>query len=256
MKRINRRAMLERSSSLAGAFALGLPLVEETAGEKLKLRRKLKVVVAGGHPDDPESGCGGTMARYADLGNDVVAFYLTRGEAGITGKSHEETARIRTAEARKACEILNARPVFVGQVNGSAEVNAARYEEFAKLLEAEKPDVVFTHWPIDTHRDHRIISLLIYDAWLRSGKKFALYYFEVMSGSQSQHFWPTRYVDITSTEARKRQACFAHASQEPADFYAHHEMMNRFRGLECGSKYAEAFVMHVQSSEDLLPPLR
>ena len=24
-----------------------------------------KIVCVGGHPDDPESGCGGTLARYA-----------------------------------------------------------------------------------------------------------------------------------------------------------------------------------------------
>ena len=117
--------------------------------------RKRKIVVVGGHPDDPESGCGGTMARLADLGHEVVALYLTRGEAGIAGKSHEEAATIRTAECREACKILKARPVFAGQIDGATEVNPARYDEFRKILEAEKPELVFTHWPIDTHRDHR-----------------------------------------------------------------------------------------------------
>jgi LmbE family N-acetylglucosaminyl deacetylase len=30
--------------------------------------RKLKVVCVGGHPDDPESGCAGTLARHSALG--------------------------------------------------------------------------------------------------------------------------------------------------------------------------------------------
>jgi LmbE family N-acetylglucosaminyl deacetylase len=42
-----------------------------------------KIVCVGGHPDDPESGCGGTLARYAALGASVTIVYLTRGEAGI-----------------------------------------------------------------------------------------------------------------------------------------------------------------------------
>jgi len=216
-------------------------------------KRKLKIVVAGAHPDDPETGCGGTMAHYADLGHEVVALYLTCGEAGVRGKSHEEAARIRTAECEKACEILKARPVFVGQIDGSVEVNPERYQEFREILSAEKPDVVFTHWPIDTHRDHRATSLLVYDAWLSSGKQFALYYYEVMSGSQTQHFHPTNYVDITEAEERKRAATMAHASQNPEGIYAHHDKMNRFRGLECGSKYAEAFVRHVQSVAVKIP---
>jgi len=208
---------------------------------------KQKVIVVGGHPDDPESGAGGTMARYAHLGHDVVALYLTRGEAGIEGKSHQEAAAIRTAECQKACEILKARPVFAGQVDGSTEINAARYGDFRRIIQAERPDIVFTHWPIDSHRDHRAASLLTYDAWLNGGKKFSLYYFEVLTGEQSQAFLPHYYVDISDAEPRKRAACFAHASQDPAGFYRVHALMNQFRGMECGVKYAEAFVCHPQN---------
>src|SRR6185503_5996822 len=105
---------------------------------------------------------------------------------------------------------LKARPIFAGQVDGSTELNASRYDAFATLLLGEKPDVVITHWPVDTHRDHRAASLLSYDAWLKAGRcSFALYYLEVMTGSQSQCFRPTHYVDITQTEQRKRDACFA-----------------------------------------------
>jgi LmbE family N-acetylglucosaminyl deacetylase len=214
----------------------------------------LKVIVAGGHPDDPESGCGGTMALYADLGHEVVAMYLTRGEAGIPGKAHQETAQIRTAEAQAACDILQARPVFVGQIDGDTEVTDRWYREVRHVLEIEQPDVVFTHWPIDTHPDHRVASLLVYDAWLHMGRWFVLYYYEVLSGSQTQHFSPTHYVDIAATEGRKRRACFAHQSQNPAHLYAHHEEMHRFRGLECGCQYAEAFIRHVSSPNKAVLP--
>ena len=44
--------------------------------------RKLNVVCVGGHPDHPESGCGGTLARYSARGHNVTMIYLTRGEAG------------------------------------------------------------------------------------------------------------------------------------------------------------------------------
>ncbi len=257
MKRISRRKLLCDTVAMAGATTLGLPLVGAAEagkpGEAGKPSGKLKVIVAGAHPDDPESGCGGTIARYSALGHDVVVIYLTRGEAGIAGKSHDEAAAIRTAEAQKACQILKARPVFAGQIDGSTEVNRARYAEFRKLLEAERPDVVFTHWPVDTHPDHRAASLLVYDAWLRSGKKFALYYFEVLTGSQTQVFAPNLYVDITATEGRKRAACYAHVSQQPDEWYPHHDQMNRFRGFEAGTKSAEAFVRHVQDHDMPLP---
>ena len=88
-------------------------------------------------------------------------------------------------------------------------------DAFRGLLESEMPDVVFTQWPIDNHRDHRATSTLVYDAWLRSAKPFALYYYEVSDGEDTLLFHPTDYVDITETENRKRAACYAHASQSP-----------------------------------------
>ena len=258
MRKMTRRTLLDRSARFASAMGIGLPLLALNADGKAVLAdRKLKVVVAGGHPDDPESGCGGTMASYSDLSHRVVVLYLTRGEAGIEGKSAQEAAAIRTAECQKACDILKAKPVFAGQIDGSTEVNASRYDEFRSILEAEQPDVVFTQWPIDSHPDHRVVSLLVYDAWLRMGKKFELYYYEVNSGAQTQIFHPTHYVNITPTESRKRAACYAHASQDPVNgFYGtYHEKMNRFRGLECGCELAEGFVRHCQSPAAAVPGL-
>jgi len=216
--------------------------------------RRLKILVAGAHPDDPESGCGGTILRYTDMGHKVVSLYLTRGEAGIPGKTHQEAADIRSSEAKAACKIMKARPLFAGQIDGSTEITAKRYSQVAEIIAAEKPDIVFTHWPVDSHRDHRICSLLVYDAWNILENSFSLYYFEVMTGNQSQNFFPTHYVDITSTVERKHKACFAHKSQNPESFYKEdHGPMEKFRGNEYGCDYAEAFIHHVKSPEGILP---
>lgn len=210
-------------------------------------QEKLKILVAGAHPDDPETGCGGTIARYARENHEVVALYLTRGEGGIQGRSHEEAARIRTQEAAKACDIMGARPIFAGQVDGDTKVSNQQYEEVRKLIEQEDPDLLLTQWPVDSHRDHRAVSLLVYDAWATLGKKIPLYYYEVMSGLQTQNFNPTDYVDITSTNDIKRNACLTHESQNPGELLQIHEQMSRFRGMEYGCEHAEAFVRHEQS---------
>src|SRR5437899_5643863 len=141
---MKRRAFLQSATVLPGLAAQTV----KAAG--------LKVVCVGGHADDPESGCGGTLARYAEAGNRVSIIYLTRGEAGVRGKSHEEAAAIRTAESEAACKILGAKPVFAGQIDGATELNKARVDSLRELLMAEAPDLVFTHWPIDTHIDHQI----------------------------------------------------------------------------------------------------
>jgi LmbE family N-acetylglucosaminyl deacetylase len=257
MKSLSRRDLMGCAGGLASTMALGLPLdiaaVSPFPGGPQQRKRKLKVIVTGGHPGDPEYGCGGTIARYTDLGHEVVLLYLNRGERGIPNKPPSEAGAIRTAEAEKACEILKTRAVFAGQINGEVEVNSARYDAYRKIIEREQPDVVFTHWPIDNHEDHRADSLLVYDAWVRMGKRFALYYYEVSNGEDTLHFSPTHYVNITQTEARKRAACFAHASQEPERFYGLQEQVARFRGIESGCQHAEAYIRHVQSPDVLLP---
>src|SRR5262249_47042425 len=141
--------------------------------------KKMKIVCVGGHPDDPESGCGGSLAKFAASGHDVTIIYLTRGEAGIEGKSHDEAAAIRSKEAIAACKILNVKPVFAGQIDGDTVVNSDWIARMLQLITAEKPDIVFTHWPIDSHKDHQAASLLSMQAWMRSSEKFELYFFEV-----------------------------------------------------------------------------
>jgi LmbE family N-acetylglucosaminyl deacetylase len=254
MARSEQEAVTRRDilAGLATGVAVGLPLVSAEAAESPA--RKLKVVVVGAHPDDPELSAGGTIARYTDLGHEVVCVYLTRGEMGILKekKTPQETAAIRSAECEKACSLLKARPLFAGQIDASTEVNPSRYEAFLKLIDAEAPDLVFTHWPIDPHRDHRATALLVYDAWFKVVRKFELFFFEVKTGPQSQSFRPTHYVDITTTEERKKKACYIHSHGEHV-YTTHTDLMNRFRGLEARCQFAEAFVHQPRGAAVTLP---
>lgn len=244
--RITRRRVLTGTVALAaGRIAAGRIAVGETAAASTKTR-KLKIVVAGGHPGDPEYGCGGTIATLTEQGHEVVLLYLNDGAWPPT------SAGVRTAEARRACELLGARPAYASQQNGHAIVDNPHYDDFARLLDAEAPDALFTQWPLDNHRDHRATAMLSYDTWLKLGKRFALYYYEVSDGEDTIQFSPTRYVDITKTEPRKRAACYAHASQTPDRYYSLQDQVAHFRGLENGCARAEAFIWQLQSPFDIL----
>ena len=230
---------------LLGLYCLLMLPLSMQAGEKW-LQGYNKVLVIGAHPDDPESMCAGTMLKLKAMGAEVVAVYLTSGEAGIVGKTHEQARTIRQAEARKACEVLGVRAVFLTQTDGNAEVNKERYAEMKALIEAEQPDMVITHWPIDSHRDHRVCSILVYDAWRMTGRGFDLYYSEVMTGMQTQNFTPTLWVDITDYREKKIEAYLCHESQEiDGVIKEYHDTMERMRGMECQAKYAEAFVQQL-----------
>ena len=90
-----------RGGALAGGALLG------GASANAESRRvsarpqagKIKVIVCGGHPGDPEYGCGGTVARLTQMGHDVVLFYLNDGGWPPTSSA------ARVAEAKKACEL-------------------------------------------------------------------------------------------------------------------------------------------------------
>jgi LmbE family N-acetylglucosaminyl deacetylase len=227
------------------AATTSLPLFQESSAAVLK------IIVAGGHPGDPECGCAGTIALYTDLGHQVVLLYLNRGEGFCGGAALNRCADIRTEEAQKACQGLRARAAFASQLDGRAIVDDAHYEAFGRLLDAEKPDVVLTQWPIDRHRDHRAVSMLTLDAWVKSAKKFALYYYEV--AEDTSMFSPTDYVDISSVEARRRAACYAHASQQPDKWYPKQVEITKARGVESSLPQAEALLRHPDSKRVTLP---
>jgi LmbE family N-acetylglucosaminyl deacetylase len=241
---MNRREALKVGGLVAGATLAKVAAQNSSAAEQPSRRRK--IVITGGHPGDPEYGCGGTIARLTSMGHEVVLLYLNNGAW------QQISAETRIEEAKKACEMLNARPVYANQTNGHAVVDNEHYSAFQKILESENPDAVFTHWPIDNHPDHRAIANLTYEAWKQVKRRFALYYYEVSDGDDTTQFpVPTHYVDITNTADAKKAACYAHATQNPDYFYGVQDAVATFRGLQAGSKKAQAFILQI-GGPDLL----
>jgi hypothetical protein len=78
MQPINRREMFGQTCS-SGSLAAA-PSPADTS------LRKLKVLVTRGHPGDPEYGCGRTIARLKNLGDELVLHYLNDGVPA--GKPH------------------------------------------------------------------------------------------------------------------------------------------------------------------------
>ena len=251
MGSLSRRQLLERAGALGGILALtSAAAISEQPSIKNQSEEKLKIIVAGGHPGDPEYGCGGTIAKLSAAGHDLILLYLNEGEPNGTIESRKG---IRVKEADRACQILKARPLYAGQIDGAAILDATHYSQFQKILENEQPAAVFTHWPIDNHADHRSITMLVYESWQRMKKKFAIYYYEVSNGEDTVQFTPTHYVDISETAEQKRAACQAHASQSPDKFYPLQQSVTRFRGMESGHKEAEGFIRHIQGPVFKLP---
>ena len=209
-----RRRFMKNSSAALGLVTLpGLLFSQNESGNIKK-----KIVCLGGHPDDPESGCGGTLAKLRKAGNDVTIIYLTTGEAGISGKSHDAAAAIRKQEAINACKLLDAKPIFAGQIDGDTIFNNAWVYNIQQLLTAEKPDIVFTHWPLDSHKDHQVASLLTIQVWIQTTQKFSLYFLKHVREYKALFF--TRQITLILQLHRNKRGkrCIAMQARIPTIF--------------------------------------
>ena len=251
------RTALTAFESLVGLVVLIVTLHTPSAAETPLFTKpdakKLRVVVVGAHPDDPESGCGGLIALLTGQGHEVVVGYLTcfRGDRKV-GKEPE--AQVRRREATAACQALGAKPHFFDYAHEKLVADAATVETVAAWLKEVKPDVVVTHWPLDTHPNHHVTSSLIWQCYLKDSS-WGLYFFEVMTDQQSLGLRPELYLDIGSVRALKQRALDSHRSQNPVIIWKVHDDMHRRRGAEAGVEYAEAFVRAESARERPKLPL-
>jgi len=202
-------------------------------------KRVMKIVIFSAHPDDAETGAGGFCARALKTGHEVLIIHLSKE---IRGRKIDNTpeAEIRVAEGKNAAQILGARVEFLDFSMGKFDVTVEISRVIDNLLRRNRPDIVLTHWPIDSHPDHQVAGILPIRSYVFH-KKFCLGFYEVCTGTQTTDFQPNRYVNISDFVEQKNKSIFAHRSQSPELTVEMHNKMSIYRGLEMGCEHAEAF---------------
>jgi LmbE family N-acetylglucosaminyl deacetylase len=217
----------------------------------------MNILAVGAHPDDLEILCGGTLARCAQRGDRVTMAIVTDGSAGHAEIPPARLAEIRRAEANAAADQIGAHFVWLGLRDEFVFNDEPTRLLLLNTIRAAQPDVILTHNPDDYHPDHRAVSRALFDASFIMGLPnvqtehpahpgvASLYYFDSLAG---QGFLPTEYVDITKTWDTKAAMLACHSCQ--VEWLRHHdgidiaefmETVARFRGLQCGVRYAEGF---------------
>jgi LmbE family N-acetylglucosaminyl deacetylase len=218
----------------------------------------MRVLAVVAHPDDIDILCAGTMARYAKDGAVVYLCNATSGDRGSVELSMDEIRAVREEEAKRSAAVIGAEYRCLEFHDGDLLTDdlSAR-ERFVDLFREAKPDVVFTHHPDDYHADHQATSRLVFDAsflatvpLLKSTHPafdhvIPIYHIDTMAGIG---FEPQEYVDISDVFNLKREMLSQHTSQvtwmkehDDLDTIDFMETMSRFRGIQCGVRYAEAF---------------
>ncbi len=184
------------------------------------LAAMMRILVVGPHPDDQELGMGGTIARLAEQGHDVLLLDMTDGEPTPHGDR-----QTRAREAADAAAILGVERRQLDLPNRRVEHSIeARYKVAAAIRE-HQAEVVFTPYMQDAHPDHIATTRIVEDA--RFDAKLTKVDTSVLPGEPIYPRWlfyyycthlrhvadPSFLMDITGFAERKRQAITAYASQ-------------------------------------------
>jgi N-acetylglucosamine malate deacetylase 1 len=203
------------------------------------------VLVVSPHPDDEAIGCGGTVLRHVDAGDDAHVVFLTSGEAGVRGADPGTTLRQREAEALAAAGVLALSSVeFWRFPDGRLRASTALVGRLLEHLSRLQPAVVYVPHAAEMHPDHRAAARAVRAAVrsLPAGiPRPDVLMFEIWTPLQRLDV----IVDITPFVDVKRRTIDAHGSQcALVDFAEAVLGLNRYRGeLHCWpeGEYAEVF---------------
>ncbi|MBQ6937166.1 MAG: PIG-L family deacetylase [Clostridia bacterium] len=216
----------------------------------------MNVLAVGCHPDDIEISCCGTLAKCVKRGDKVTVCHVANGNMGHEIIPPDELREIRAKEAKAAGSLAGIEVVSldIGDLlpNGC---DITQRDKMMELIRDVQPDFIITHSPTDYMPDHLAVSKLVFDASFAAsvpqygkGSKSAvvpIYYMDNLAG---MNFNPTEYVDITDEMELKINMLECHVSQlkwmrdhDGIDFAEFVRTCSRFRGLQCGVGYAEAF---------------
>lgn len=211
----------------------------------------MRIVVIAPHNDDEILGVGGTMAKLAKQGHEVVVCEVTAGDL------KDEMVQLQKKEAIKSHDLLGIyKTVFMDlPVVGLKEMSTKELNSaFFKTIKELNPDIVFLPHKGDMHIDHRMVveAAMVALRPVSCPSLKAIYAYETLSETDwntpsiDNAFIPTVFVDITNEIELKLDAMKCHESQlcdypHPRSIEAL-EALAKHRGCTVCCRYAEAFM--------------
>jgi LmbE family N-acetylglucosaminyl deacetylase len=125
-----------------------------------------RIVVFAPHPDDAELGMGGSIARLAAHGHEVLVADVTDGSP--TPRGDRESRLHEAAAALAALQPLGGKSqikrILLDLPNRRVEHTLATRHALAGVVRAHQATIIFTPWPEDAHPDHRAVTRSVEDA--------------------------------------------------------------------------------------------
>jgi LmbE family N-acetylglucosaminyl deacetylase len=200
---------------------------------------KRRILVLAPHTDDGEFGCGGTIAKYIERGDDVFYAAFSACEQSVLP---DFPSNILITEVKEATKILGIKPSNLILFDYDVRTfNYKRQEILQNIIELRqdiKPDVVFMPSVNDIHQDHFTIA----NEGIRAFKFSTIMCYEVPWNNFT--FNTSSFVYLSEEHVLKKiNALKKYKSQAHRD-YASEEFIRslaRTRGVQIGTRYAETF---------------
>ncbi len=225
-----------------------------------------RVLVVSAHPDDPDFGADGSVARLTKNGAKVTYVIVTDGSQGGEDprQKDSELAAIRQREQRAAARVLGVKSIeFLGYKDGRLAPDLNLRRDIVRMIRKHKPELVITHVPgrvLDmpmggSHPDHLAVGEATMAAVYpdsRNPRAFRSLLKEGLEPHVVKEVWIPYWtagdylVDITPTLDLKIEALKKHKSQvaQPGrEWDIEKWMRKRHRqvGKKGGFRYAESF---------------
>ena len=197
--------------------------------------RPLRLVCLGAHADDVEIGAGGTVLRL------LAARPLTEVTMVVFTGDETRAAEARDAAADLLADAADASVAMPGFDDGFLPHHAADVKAWARdHLAGLRPDLVLTHRRDDAHQDHRAVADLSWQTF--RGARIAEYEVPKWDGDLGR---PNAYVALDEETAHRKVTLLGRhfPSQHGKPWYDPETFrgLARVRGVEAGTRYAEAF---------------
>lgn len=201
-----------------------------------------RIMAVMAHPDDPDFSCGGTFAKWAAEGKEIIYVLFTRGDKGTSDPdmTPERLAAIREEEQRAAAKVLGVKDViFLGHPDGEVEDTREGRGQVVKLIREFRPDILVTMDPFRRyvqHRDHRNAAIMAMDAVYPYARDRLSYPEHEQMGLAPHKVGeifiagpeePEFFIDIRDTFEKKVDALMCHRSQVGDDRAAFVERLQR-----------------------------
>ena len=213
---------------------------------------KNKILVVAVHPDDETLGCGGTLLKHKDSGDEINWLICTKID-----KDNDYYA-IRENEIEQASRLYG----FDGTY--SLGLKTMRVDEYSmseligkisKIINEVRPNIIYLPFKGDVHSDHRKIFEASYSCTKSFRYPFIkkIYMMETLSetefapSTKEDSFIPNSFVDISEYFEKKIEIMKIFKSEVAEHPFPRSEKNLRalatLRGAICGCKYAEGFML-------------